>query len=298
MNNPKHKAAFVSIIGRPNVGKSTLINAILGEKLTIVTSKPQTTRHRILGIYNEDDLQLVFSDTPGYIVDPSYKMQEQMNQFSISTFRDADMIVLVTDPFDEYADDDPLFKQLNKKKHIPFVIALNKFDLRDDAALDELEAMWQQRFPHAQMIRMSALYKLNLDKLMSAIKEVAPLHPPYYDKEQLSDRNERFFVSELIRETILEQYRQEIPYSVQVEIYSFVDEPTITKIEAYIFVARGTQKSIIIGKGGVAIKKLGTAAREKIETFLQKKVFLHLLVKVKEGWRDDDKQLKSFGYNN
>lgn len=294
-----HKSGFVNIIGRPNVGKSTLMNALVGERMSIITNKPQTTRHRIIGIISGDDHQIVFSDTPGFITDPSYKMQETMNSFVFSTFEDADVILFVTDTQESYKEDDQVIQRL-QKIDIPLYLVINKIDLVEPAKVVELIQHWNKRVIFTETIPIAALEKNNTDTLLKLILNQLPEGPAYYPKDQLTDKPERFFVSEIIREKILIQYKQEIPYSCEVVVESFKESESkngpIIRIRALIYVSRKTQKSIIIGKGGAAIKRLGTAARKDIETFLQSKIFLELFVKVKDNWRDDERTLKHFGY--
>lgn len=296
-----HKSGFVNIIGRPNVGKSTLMNTLIGERMSIITNKPQTTRHRIIGIVSDEDYQIVFSDTPGFITDPAYKMQEAMNSFVFSTFEDADIMIFVTDTQEKYEDDDQVIERL-KKIDIPLFLVINKIDLlKTPAEVLALIASWNKRVKFTETIPISALERNNTDTLVQLIKDRLPEGPVYYPKDQLTDKSERFFVSEIVREKILELYKQEIPYSCEVIVDSFKETETnsgepMVKIRAEIYVARKTQKSILIGKQGTAIKRLGTEARKGIESFLDQKVFLELFVKVKEGWRDDDKSLKHFGY--
>ena len=295
-----HKSGFVNIIGRPNVGKSTLMNALVGERMSIITHKPQTTRHRIIGIVSEEDYQIVFSDTPGVIRDPSYKMHDAMNKFVKGTFEDADIMLFVTEGKESYKEDDPI---ISRMKHIdvPLFLVINKIDLAKPEATEELIDVWNTRLTFTKTFTISALKQLNTEQLLQAIVEHLPEGPVYYPKDQLTDRPERFFVSEIIREKILLQYKQEIPYSSEVIVTDFKEQQTnkgedLVRIHATIFVARRTQKSIIIGKNGAAIKQLGTEARKSLETFLEKKVFLELFVKVKDNWRDDDRWLKQFGY--
>lgn len=295
-----HKSGFVNIIGRPNVGKSTLMNALVGERMSIITHKPQTTRHRIIGILSEDDYQIVFSDTPGIIEDPSYKMQEMMNTFVHSTFEDADLMIFVTTVEEQYDEEDPIIERLKKVK-VPLFLIINKTDLVGPDRVLALIKWWNDRISFKETIPTAALHKRNTDTLLELILRELPEGPAYYPKDQLTDRPERFFVSEIIREKILELYHQEIPYSVEVIVQSFKDAQTksgdpLIRISAEIFVARKTQKSIIIGKSGSAIKRLGMSARKALETWLEAKVFLELHVKVKDNWRDDDRLLKHFGY--
>lgn len=296
-----HKAGFVGIIGQPNVGKSTLLNALTGERMSIITNKPQTTRHRILGIVSTEDYQLVFSDTPGFIEQPRYKMQERMNDFVASTFEDGDLQMLVvdaTEPFMlQYSE--ALLKKLQQLQgQVPVFLVINKIDQRTEGQLKELRAQWAKTFDFTQVFEVSALEKRGIEELLAAVIEQMPRHPAYYPADQLTDRNERFFVAEIVREKILELYHQEVPYSCEVFVHTFKDdiENNISRIYAYIFVSRATQKQIIIGKGGKAIKALGIAAREAIEEFLQRRVFIELIVKVRDDWRDDEQMLRSFGY--
>jgi GTP-binding protein Era len=295
-----HKSGFVNIIGRPNVGKSTLMNALVGERMSIITNKPQTTRHRIIGIVSAEDHQVVFSDTPGIIRDPAYKMHEAMNRFVNMTFEDADVMLFVTEPAEDYEDDDPVIFKLQKVE-VPLFLVINKTDTVEPEAIMKLIQLWNKRIKFTETIPIAALHKTNTDKLFELILANIPEGPVYYPKDQLTDKPERFFVSEIIREKILMFYQQEIPYSCEVEIESFKETQTkagepLVRITAIIYVARKTQKAIIIGKAGSAIKKLGTEARKSIETFLEKKVFLEMHVKYKDNWRDDERTLRGFGY--
>lgn len=296
----EHKSGFVNIIGRPNVGKSTLINALVGERMSIITNKPQTTRHRIIGILNEEDYQIVFSDTPGLIQAPSYKMQSAMNRYAHSTFEDADVMLFVLDANEVYDNEDPLFEKLNTLE-VPLFLVINKTDTISEGQVEVLTKQWQKRLDFQEVVPIAALHGLNVNHLLELIVAHLPEGPPYYDKDQFTDRSERFFVSEIIREKILLLYHQEIPYSVEVIVDEFKDTQTnggedLTRIHSTIFVERKTQKSILIGKGGSSIKQLGTDSRKDIETFLERKVFLELHVKVRDNWRNDDRQLKYFGY--
>lgn len=296
-----HRSGFINIIGHPNVGKSTLMNALVGERMSIITNKPQTTRHRIIGILSGEDFQMVLSDTPGVVEKPAYKMHQAMNSFVQSTFEDADLMLLVTDVLEEYKAGDQLLEQLRRQTSIPMFVVLNKIDLVDEAKLEQLKTFWAEQLPNAQVIPISALKKISTDLLLDTLKENLPEGPEYYPKDQLTDRPERFFVSEIIREKIMTLYHQEIPYATQVIIEEFKEDQTvggkaIARISATIFVERDTQKSILIGKNGVSIKKLGMEARLDMERFLEKKVFLELFVKVKDNWRNDDFLLKQFGY--
>ncbi len=292
-----HRSGFINIIGHPNVGKSTLMNALVGERMSIISNKPQTTRHRIIGIVSDDNFQMVFSDTPGLIKKPNYRMQERMNAFVRGTFEDADIMVLVIDLKEPFDPESPLFDSLKKVK-CPLFLVLNKIDLVKEIELKQRIEEWSERVKFTEIIPISALKQHNVELLMSKLLEYLPEGPVYYPKEQFTDRPERFFVSEIIREKILLNYHQEIPYSAEVIVDSFKEdeEKDLIRIHATIYVSRPTQKSIIIGKGGSAIKQLGIDARKSIEEFLEKQVFLQLFVKVKENWRDDERSLKMFGY--
>ncbi|MBN2164667.1 MAG: GTPase Era [Marinilabiliaceae bacterium] len=290
-----HKAGYVNIIGNPNVGKSTLSNLLIGEKLSIITSKAQTTRHRILGIVNGDDYQLIFSDTPG-VLKPNYKLQESMLKFSKSALKDADVILYVTDTFEKYDKNDEFLEQV-KKSTAPILLVLNKVDLIDQERMDDLFDFWKQEIPSAEIFPISALHAFNTDNLFKRILELIPEAPPYFDKEALTDKPERFFITEIIREKILTNYKKEIPYSVEIEVEEFVETPKQVNIRSVIHVARDSQKGIIIGHQGKALKKVGTEARIDMETFLGKKVFLEIYVKVSKDWRDKDNFLRQFGYD-
>lgn len=295
-----HKSGFVNIIGRPNVGKSTLMNALVGERMSIITNKPQTTRHRIIGILSDDDFQIIFSDTPGVIQDPAYKMQEAMNRFVHSSFEDADIVLFVTEKGEVFEDDDPIIQRLHSIK-VPLFLVVNKIDQMKGEEVLQLIKEWNDRLEFTESVPISALHKNNTERLLEVIRKYLPEGPAYYPKDQLTDRPERFFVSEIIREQILQQYKQEVPYSCEVLVIAFQEDTTkrgepLVRISAEIFVARKTQKGIIIGKSGSAIKRLGMEARKSIETFLEKKVFLELHVKVKDNWRNDERQLRHFGY--
>ena len=289
-----HKAGFVNIIGNPNVGKSTLMNAILGEQLSITSHKAQTTRHRIFGLYNEEDLQIVFSDTPGVIV-PAYQMQESMMDSVKSSLSDADVFLYMTEPGEKQLKDPELFEKLQKvEKHL--IVVINKIDLTDQDKLIELNEYWKGFFPNVEIYPISALNNFNTDMLLKRLKELLPESPPFFDKEQISDRNDRFFVSEMVREQILLNYNKEIPYAVEVEVEEFKEEKTIIRMRATIITERDTQKGILIGHEGKMIKKTGTGARIRMEKFFKKKVYLDLSVKVRKNWRQSDEQLKKFGY--
>ena len=296
-----HKSGFVNIIGRPNVGKSTLMNALVGERMSIITNKPQTTRHRIIGILSGDDFQVVFSDTPGFVRKPTYKMHEAMNSFVKETFEDADVMLFVTEPSEAFDAEDPIIERLNKVPYPKFLV-LNKSDKFERTVMDTYEEQLKQLVDFQKVIRISALRKENTEGLLSIVKETLPEGPAYYPKDQLTDRPERFFCAEIIREKILLNYREEIPYACEVVIEDFKETETnkgekLARINATIFVGRDNQKMILIGKNGAAMKKLGMDARKDMETFLESKVFLEMTVKVRENWRDDDKMLKHFGYN-
>lgn len=293
MSTP-HKAGFVNIIGCPNVGKSTLMNALVGEKLSIITSKAQTTRHRIMGIVSGTNHQIVFSDTPG-ILKPNYKLQEKMMQFVITAFEDADVFLLITDVFEDI-ELDPTFLEKLKVTKNPILLLINKIDAATSEKLEEKAKKWRALLPNAELLFISALEKMNLDKVMKRIIALLPEAGAFYDKDTLTDKSERFFVSEIIREKILLNYRKEIPYSVEININSFKDEETIVKIQADILVERDSQKGIIIGNKGSALKKVGEQSRKECEKFFGKKVYLELFVKVDKDWRSNDLRLKNFGY--
>jgi len=289
-----HKSGFVNIIGNPNVGKSTLMNAMVGEKLSIITSKMQTTRHRIKGIVNGEDFQIVYSDTPG-ILKPVYKLQESMLKFVNTALNDADVLLYVTDVIESFDKNSEYLDKI-KSAEVPVIILINKMDLTDQAKLIILVDKWKLVIPTAEIIPISALEKFNLAYVFKRILANLPEGPPFFPKDELTDRNEKFFVQEIIREKILLFYDKEIPYSVEIEVESFKNEPKLLSIGAIIYVARETQKGIIIGHQGKALKKVGTEARLDIEEFFDKKVFLQLFVKVAKDWRDKESQLRSFGY--
>ncbi len=294
MSQNPHKSGFVSIIGCPNVGKSTLMNVLVGERLSIITSKAQTTRHRIMGIVSGDDYQIVFSDTPG-ILKPNYKLQEKMMEYVISAFSDADVFLLIVDIYEDIVLDEKYFEKL-KKTSTPILLLLNKIDMATEEVLNAKMAEWKEKLPNAEIIPISALKKFNLENVMYRITQLLPVGEAFYDKDTLTDKPEKFFVSEIIREKILLQYKKEIPYSVEVVVNSFKDEEKILKIQADIIVERESQKGIIIGHKGEALKKVGTRARIDAETFFDKKIFLELYVKVSKDWRNNDSNLKNFGY--
>ncbi len=289
-----HKAGFVNIIGKPNVGKSTLMNVLIGEKLSITNPKAQTTRHRIIGIANGPEYQLVFSDTPG-ILKPKYRLQEKMMSFVDSAFEDADIMLFLTS-IDDFFETEEIFDKLNKLE-IPIILAINKADLSDQEKITELIEVWKKRLPKAEVFVLSALHKYNTEGLFNRLLEILPESPAYYPKEEISDRNVRFFVSEMIREQILKNYSKEIPYSVEVVIDSYKESPEIDRISALIYVERDSQKGILIGHKGESLKRVGTYARKDIEKFIGKQIFLELFVKVKKDWRSNDNLLKSFGYS-
>jgi len=289
-----HKAGFVNIIGNPNVGKSTLMNALVGEKLSIITPKAQTTRHRILGIVSHEEYQIIFSDTPG-IINPAYELQASMMDFVKSAFEDADILIYMVEVGETALKSEAFFNKIINSK-IPVILLLNKIDKSNKEEVDEKIAYWRNKVPNSFVYVISALEKFNVEAVFYKIIELLPESPPFYPKDQLTDKNERFFVNEKIREKILTHYKKEIPYSVEVETESFIEEDNIVKIRSIIMVERETQKGIIIGHKGTAIKRVGAEARKDLERFFQKKVFIELYVKVNKNWRSDKNQLKRFGY--
>ena len=291
-----HKAGFVNIVGNPNVGKSTLMNRLVGEKISIITSKSQTTRHRIKGIVNTDDYQIVFSDTPG-VVKPSYKMQEYMLEFSKSALVDADIILYVTDVVENIEKNLDFIDKVNKSD-IPVLLVINKIDLTTQEKLEALFDKWKSLIPRAEIFPLSATENFNVDNLYKRIVELLPEGEPFFPKDELTDLPSRFFVNEIIREKILQYYDKEVPYSVEVEVEEFKEDDKRINIMAVIYVERSSQKGIIIGSQGEALKKAGTQARLDIEAFFGKKVFLNLYVKVLKDWRNKDSELKNFGYAN
>lgn len=291
-----HKAGFVNIVGNPNVGKSTLMNRLVGEKISIITSKSQTTRHRIKGIVNTDDYQIVFSDTPG-VVKPSYKMQEYMLEFSKSALVDADIILYVTDVVENIEKNQDFIDKVNKSE-APVLLVLNKIDLTTQEKLEALYDKWQKLIPRAEIFPLSAKENFNVDNLYQRIIALLPEGEPYFPKDELTDLPARFFVNEIIREKILQNYDKEIPYSVEVEVEEFKEDGKRINIMAIIYVERSSQKGILIGNQGEALKKVGTEARLDIEAFFGKKVFLNLYVKVLKDWRNKEHELKNFGYAN
>ncbi|MDX9694552.1 MAG: GTPase Era [Bacteroidales bacterium] len=290
-----HKSGFVNILGNPNVGKSTLMNALVGEKLSIITSKAQTTRHRIMGIVNGEDFQIVYSDTPG-ILKPNYKLQEKMMGYVGSAFEDADIILYLTDVV-EKSDKNQLYIDRLAQAEAPVLLLINKIDLSNPDELNKIVENWSKVLPKAEIIPISALKDFNLEYLLKRIIEKLPENPPYFPKDSLTDKTERFFASEIIREKILTNYQKEIPYSVEVEIEEFKDTEKLLRMRAIIYVIRSSQKGIIIGHKGEALKKTATEARKDLEEFFGKKVFIEIYVKVSKDWRDKDRTLNSFGYN-
>lgn len=291
-----HKSGFVNIIGNPNVGKSTLMNILVGEKLSIITNKAQTTRHRILGIVNDDEHQIIFSDTPGF-VNPIYKMHEGMMAFVKSALTDADIILFMVEAKENELKHVAILEKLKKTK-TPVLLLINKIDEVAQSFLEEKVAFWKEQLPKAKIYPLSALHNFNVDQILMEIKSLLPEAPPFYEKDQLTDKPEKFFVSEIIREKILMHYKKEIPYSCEVVIEEFKEEPAIIRIRALIMVIRESQKGIIIGHQGKDLKKVGTMARLDMEKFFEKKVFLEMFVKVNKDWRNNEKQLKNFGYLN
>ena len=290
-----HKAGFVNIVGNPNVGKSTLMNQLVGERISIATFKAQTTRHRIMGIVNTDDMQIVFSDTPG-VLKPNYKMQEMMLAFSESALADADVLLYVTDVV-ENPEKNTDFLEKVRQMSIPVLLLINKIDQSDQKSLGDIVAKWHSLLPAAEILPISAKNKFGVDMLLKRITELLPESPAYFDKDQLTDKPARFFVSEIIREKILLYYDKEIPYSVEVRVESFKESASSIHIRAIIYVERDSQKGIIIGHQGVALKKVGSESRKALERFFDKKVFLETYVKVDKDWRNSEKELDSFGYN-
>lgn len=289
-----HKAGFVNIVGNPNVGKSTLMNLLVGERISIATFKAQTTRHRIMGILNTDDMQIVFSDTPG-VLKPNYKLQESMLNFSESALVDADVLLYVTDTI-EQPDKNQEFMEKVRRLDIPVLLLINKIDLSNQEDLVKLVDQWHEMLPKAEIIPVSAKARFNVDAVMKRIRELIPDSPPYFGKDQLTDKPARFFVTEIIREKILLYYDKEIPYAVEVVVEQFKEEAKSIHINAVIYVERDSQKGIIIGKQGKALKKVATEARKTLEHFFQKTIYLETFVKVDKDWRSSDKELKNFGY--
>ncbi|WP_196892065.1 GTPase Era [Aureivirga marina] len=290
----KHRAGFVNIIGNPNVGKSTLMNAFVGEKLSIITSKAQTTRHRILGLVNGDDFQIIFSDTPG-IIKPAYELQESMMDFVKSAFEDADILVYMVEIGESELKDEAFFNKIKRSK-IPVLLLINKIDNSNQEEVEKKIEYWKEKVPNAEVYVISALENFNVEPVFERIVSLLPSSPPYFPKDQLTDKPERFFVNEKIREKILLNYKKEIPYAVEVETEEFTESDDIIKIRSVIMVERDSQKGIIIGHKGSALKKVGSEARKDLELFFDKKVFLDLYVKINKNWRSDKKQLRRFGY--
>ena len=291
-----HKSGFINIIGNPNVGKSTLMNNLVGEKLSIITSKAQTTRHRILGIVNGNNFQLIFSDTPG-VIKPSYQLQESMMDFVKSALEDADVILYMVEIGEKSIKDSEVHNKIQSTK-TPTIILLNKIDLSNQEDIENQINIWSNKYPNTEIYPISALNNFNTEKVINRIIELIPESPPYFPKDQLTDKPERFFVNEKLREKILLYYNKEIPYSVEVQTEEFKEEESIIKIKSLILVERESQKGIIIGHKGVALKKIGTKARIDLEKFFGKKVFIELHVKVSKNWRSNPNQLKKFGYKN
>ena len=290
-----HKAGFVNIVGNPNVGKSTLMNLLVGERISIATFKAQTTRHRIMGILNTPTMQICFSDTPG-VLKPNYKLQEQMLQFSESALQDADVLLYVTDMV-ETPDKNADFLQKVERMTVPVIVLINKIDLSNQQALATKVEEWHAALPKAEIMPISALHRFGVDSVLRRIEELLPDSPPYFDKDQLTDKPARFFVTEIIREKILLYYDKEIPYSVEAVVQSFKESEELIRIEAVIYVERESQKGIVIGHQGVALKRIASEARRDLERFFGKKIFIQLFVKVDKNWRSSDRAMKAYGYN-
>ncbi|MDR0733814.1 MAG: GTPase Era [Dysgonamonadaceae bacterium] len=290
-----HKSGFVNIVGNPNVGKSTLMNLLVGERVSIITSKAQTTRHRIVGIVNTEEMQIVYSDTPG-VLRPNYKLQESMLNFSQSALNDADVLVYVTDTVEKIDKNDFFLEQV-KNATSPVLLAINKIDLTQQKELEKSVAEWQLLLPQAEIIPISAVHKFNIDYLKKRIESLIPDSPPYFEKDALTDRPARFFVTEIIREKILLYYQKEIPYSVEVVVEEFTENPDLIHIKSTVIVERESQKGIIIGERGKALKKVGSMARKNLERFFDRKIFLEMFVRVENDWRNRDALLRKFGYN-
>lgn len=291
----KHKSGFVNIVGNPNVGKSTLMNRLVGERISIITSKAQTTRHRTLGIVNTDDMQIVYSDTPG-VLHPNYKLQESMLNFSQSALGDADVLLYVTDVVETVDKNEEFLQKVQQVTEYPVLLLINKIDQTNQAELEKLVAQWKELLPKAEIIPISALSNFNVDYVKHRVEELMPESPPYFEKDALTDKPARFFVTEIIREKILLYYQKEVPYAVEVVVELFKEEAEMIHIKALIIVERDSQKGIIIGHRGQALKKVGAMARKDIERFFAKKVFLEMFVKVEKDWRNRDNLLRNFGY--
>ena len=291
----KHKAGFVNIVGNPNVGKSTLMNAFIGEKLSIITSKAQTTRHRILGILNEEDYQVVFSDTPG-IIKPAYELQANMMNFVKLALDDADVLIYIVEIGEKELKDKAFFQKINNAK-APVLLLINKIDTSNQEVLEGQVTYWAEKVPNAEILPISALTKFNVDTVLNRIKDLLPESPAFFPKDQLTDKPERFFVNETIREKILLNYKKEIPYAVEIITESFIEDEKIIRINAIIVVERDTQKGIIIGHKGSAIKRVGQSARKDLEKFFGKQIHIELFVKVNKNWRSNEQQLKRYGYS-
>lgn len=289
-----HKAGFVNIVGNPNVGKSTLMNLLMGERISIATFKAQTTRHRIMGIINSDDAQIVFSDTPG-VLKPNYKLQEEMLAFSVSALQDADVLLYVTDVV-ETPEKNSDFLEKVKKMNVPVLVLINKIDISNQKDLEKLVQLWHESLPKAEIFPISAKVKFNVDNVLSRIKELLPDSPPYFDKDQWTDKPARFFVTEIIREKILLYYDKEIPYAVEVVVEQFKEDDKHIHINAVIYVERDSQKGIIIGHRGIALKKVSSEARKTLEKFFGKSIYLEIFVKVDKDWRSNTKRLEAYGY--
>lgn len=295
MTETTHKAGFVNIVGKPNVGKSTLMNVLIGERLSIISSKAQTTRHRIMGLINDENFQIVFSDTPG-MLKPKYELQKSMMGFVNISLEDADVILFVTDLYETEEEIEDIITKINQSG-VPVLLVINKIDLSKEGQLEEVTAYWTERVKADAVIPISALENFNTQRILQEILDRLPFHPPYYDKDELTDRPERFFASEIIREKIFHNYKKEIPYSTEVTIEDFYEEKAIIRIRAEIYVERDSQKGILIGQGGKALKKVGIQAREELERFFGKKIFLETHVKVEDNWRKNKNKLKRFGYD-
>ena len=294
LQNNNHRSGFVNIVGNPNVGKSTLMNLLVGEKLSVITPKAQTTRHRIIGIVNKHDYQIVYTDTPG-VLHPNYKLQEQMLSFSLSALADADVLLYVTDVVEKIDKNDEFLAKV-QKLDIPVLLLINKIDLSNQEQLEGLVERWKELLPQAEIYPISAINKFSIDMIQKRVLELLPQSPPYFEKDALTDKPARFFVNEIIREKALLIYQKEVPYSIEVLVEEFKEEADIIRIRAIIMVERDTQKGIVIGHKGESLKRLGTMARKDIELFFEKKVFLQLYVKVEKDWRNRDNLLRAFGY--